>query len=343
MFTMMELFAGIGGFRIGFERAGFKTVYANDFDKRCKLVYDNYFGDGAMDLRDIKTIDPRDLPDADIITGGFPCQPFSKIGKLHGFSDARGTLIWYIANIIRAKNPRAFVLENVAHLLKHDGGYTFKRIMETLNDLGYTVHFDVLNTKHYGLPQDRKRVYIVGFRERVDFSFPERLPLKKTVGDLLERSEIHDYYYLSERYLSGLKAHKERHRERGHGFGYKVLDPEGISTALVVGNMGRERNLIKDTVKPESAVNRKGMPLNREGIRKLTVRECARLQGFPDEYSFEVPVTVGYRMMGNAVSVPVAEAVARTVKSSLLDAGVTGVADKDIIADRVNNGLEISV
>lgn len=320
VFTVVELFAGIGGFRLGFDRAkGFKTVYSNDFDAWCKQTFDNYFGEGSMDLRDIQKVDASEIPDCDVLTAGFPCQPFSKIGKLHGFADARGTLFWDVLRILKAKRPKAFVLENVAHLIRHDKGYTFERIRDGLeNDLGYKVYYQVLNTKDYGLPQDRKRIYMVGFREETDFKFPEPVELAIKVGDILEKDEVHDFYYMSQTYMDGLERHRKRHEDKGHGFGYRVLDPNGISTTCVVGNMGRERNLVQDKPKPEGTVNRTGAPLNDRGIRKLTVREYARLQGFPDDYQFPDKVTIAYKQIGNAVSVPVAEAVARELKKSLL-------------------------
>jgi len=317
-YRIAELFAGVGGFTLGFKNAGgFKTVYANDFDAWCKRTYDGYFGDGAMTLQDIQTVDENDIPDCDILTAGFPCQPFSKIGKLHGFADARGTLFWDVLRILKAKRPKAFVLENVANLVKHDGGKTFQVIKDGLeNELGYHVHYKVLNTKDYGTPQDRKRIYMVGFLEDVPFEFPEEVTLKTFVRDILEKEPVHDYYYMSQKYMDGLEKHKDRHAAKGHGFGYRVLDVNGISTTCVVGNMGRERNLIQDLPRP-GAVGRTGSPVNSRGIRKLTVREYARLQGFPDDYNFSDKVTVAYKQIGNAVSVPVAEAVALQVKKSL--------------------------
>lgn len=317
-----ELFAGVGGFTLGFKNAGgFKTVYANDFDTWCKKTYDGYFGEGAMDLRDIQAVHESEIPDCDIITAGFPCQPFSKIGKLHGFADARGTLFWDVLRILKAKQPKAFILENVANLVKHDKGNTFERIRDGLeNELGYHVYYKVLNTKDFGVPQDRKRIYMVGFKDDLAFSFPEPVVLDRFVGNILETEPVHDFYYMSQKYMDGLEKHRERHQQKGHGFGYRVLDPNGISTTCVVGNMGRERNLIQDVPRP-GAVGRTGSPVNRAGIRKLTVREYARLQGFPDDYNFSDKVTVAYRQIGNAVSVPVAEAVARQVKKSLELAG----------------------
>lgn len=319
IFTVVELFAGIGGFRIGFDKAGgFKTIYSNDFDKWCKTSFDGYFGEGSLDLRDIQKIDASEIPDCDVLTAGFPCQPFSKIGKLHGFADARGTLFWDVLRVLKSKQPKAFVLENVANLVNHDKGQTFERIRDGLeNDLGYHVFYKVLNTKDYGLPQDRKRIYMVGFKDEVDFEFPEPIELQKHVGDILEIEPVHDFYYMSQTYMDGLEKHRQRHENKGHGFGYRVLDPNGISTTCVVGNMGRERNLIQDKVRPAGSVNRTGAILNDRGIRKLTVREYARLQGFPDDYQFPDKVTVAYKQIGNAISVPVAEAVALKVKAAL--------------------------
>ena len=317
IYTVVELFAGVGGFRLGFDKAGFKTIYANDFDKNCKITYDSYFGKGSLDLRDIQKIHESEIPDCDVLTAGFPCQPFSKIGKLHGFADARGTLFWDILRVLQAKRPKAFVLENVANLVKHDRGHTFERIRNGLeNELGYHVYYKVLNTKEYGIPQDRKRIYIVGFKDEVDFKFPEPINLEKYMEDILETEPVHDFYYMSQKYMDGLEKHRQRHAEKGHGFGYRILDPKGISTTCVVGNMGRERNLVKDIPRP-GHVNRAGSPLNSKGIRKLTVREYARLQGFPDNYQFPDKVTVAYKQIGNAVSAPVAEAVAREIKKSL--------------------------
>lgn len=328
---IVELFAGVGGFTLGFKNVGgFKTIYANDFDNWCKKTYDGYFGEGAMDLRDIQAVHESEIPDCDILTAGFPCQPFSKIGKLHGFADARGTLFWDVLRILKAKRPKAFVLENVANLVNHDKGHTFATILDGLkNELGYHVHYQVLNTKDFGVPQDRKRIYIVGFQNDLPFSFPEPVPLNKFVGDILEENPVHDFYYLSQTYLDGLKRHQQRHQAKGHGFGFRVLDPTGISTTCVVGNMGRERNLIKDIPRPR-AVGRTGTPLNSEGIRKLTVREYARLQGFPDDYNFSDKVTVAYKQIGNAVSVPVAEAVAQKVKEALELAPKESIVKKQI-------------
>lgn len=323
---IVELFAGVGGFTLGFKNVGgFKTVYANDFDAWCKRTYDGYFGEGAMDLRDIQTVDVAEIPDCDILTAGFPCQPFSKIGKLHGFADARGTLFFDVLRILKAKRPKAFVLENVANLVKHDKGNTFERIRDGLeNELGYHMHYQVLNTKDYGAPQDRKRIYMVGFRDDVPFTFPEPIELKQFVGDILEKEPVHDFYYMSQKYMDGLEKHRVRHAAKGHGFGYRILDVKGISTTCVVGNMGRERNLIQDTPRP-GTVGRTGSPTNHAGIRKLTVREYARLQGFPDDYNFSDKVTIAYKQIGNAVSVPVAEAVARKVKESLSNSAATEI------------------
>jgi DNA (cytosine-5)-methyltransferase 1 len=317
-YTVIDLFAGIGGFRLGFKKAGFKTVFSSDFDKNCKISFDEYFGPGSLHLADIQELDPSEIPDADIVTAGFPCQPFSKIGKLHGFADARATLFWDLHRILKAKKPKAFVLENVKNLKAHDGGNTFNVIMKALEeDLGYTVYTHILNTKEFGVPQDRKRIYIVGFREKIQFEFPEPFELNTRVGNILEDS-ADSFYYLSQKYLNGLEKHKQRHQAKGHGFGYHILNNDAIASALVVGNMGRERNLIHGKPIAPGLVNKVGSPLNSRGIRKLTVREYARLQGFPDDYGFPVSVTAAYKQLGNAVSVPVVAAVAEKVKEALL-------------------------
>jgi DNA (cytosine-5)-methyltransferase 1 len=335
--TVIDLFAGVGGFRLGFEAAGFKTIFSSDFDKSCKITFDNYFGKDALYLKDIQELDASEIPDADVITAGFPCQPFSKIGKLHGFADARATLFWDLLRILKAKKPKAFVLENVKNLQSHDGGNTFKVIKEALeNELGYQVHTKILNTNQFGLPQDRKRIYIVGFREETDFNFPEPIELVFRVGDILELTDVDNFYYLSQKYLSGLEKHRQRHEAKGHGFGYRVLNDDSIASALVVGNMGRERNLIQGEIKPDGLVNSVGSPLNKSGIRKMTVRECARLQGFPEDYHFPVPVTTAYRQLGNAVSVPVVSAVAEQVKTALFK-------EKSLVEEPILEGLDLAV
>lgn len=319
--TFADLFAGIGGMRIGFERAGFNAVYSNDCDTRCKETYETNFGVGSLDCREIQDVASDEIPDVEIILAGFPCQPFSVIGKRMGFQDKRGNAFYELARVIKAKKPRVIVLENVQNIGWHDKGATMEIIKDVLeNQLGYFMNYKILNSKDFGLPQNRKRMYMVGFIEPVNFSFPKESHQHLNVGDILERDGIEDKYYLTQKYLEGLQKHKERHRGRGHGFGFEVLSTEGVANALVVGNMGRERNLINDKVLQDSYEegDDKALKRNREGIRRLTVRECARLQGFPDDYIFPVPFSVAYKQLGNAVSTSVAEAVAIQVREALL-------------------------
>lgn len=312
-----DLFCGIGGFRIGFEKAGFKNfVFSNDCDKWCKVTYEKNFGEDTLDNRSIESVGLNEIPDLDIILAGFPCQPFSMAGKMKGFDDARGHAFFNLAKIIKEKKPSIIVLENVKHIASHDKRRTMETIRDTLeNKLGYDMHYKILNAKDFGTPQDRNRMYMVGFRNPVDFQFPEPLSKSKTIADIIEKKEVDESYFLSQKYLEGLKKHKERHRAKGHGFGYEVLNSEGIAHALVVGNMGRERNLIQDIPRENfyKEGDDKAGTRNADGVRKLTARECARLQGFPEKFKIEVPISKAYAQFGNAVAVPVVEAVAKQI------------------------------
>jgi DNA (cytosine-5)-methyltransferase 1 len=308
--TAIDLFAGIGGIRLGLEQAGFDVIYSNDCDKFCKITFESNFND-KLDTRKIEDVPLSDIPDnIDLLTGGFPCQPFSLAGLRRGFDDPRGSLFSIVANIIKEKRPGAFLLENVKNLKRHDGGNTLRFIINTLrDDLGYFVPDPViLNSKFFGVPQGRERIYIVGFRNRVDFEFPVGSTRIPKLIDTLEEGVDDEFYFLSQKYLDCLIEHKNRHKEKGHGFGLEILEPEGISNTLVVGNMGRERNLVRD-LRSKIAYSK-----NDQGVRKLTIRECARLQGFPDNFSFEpVSRTQAYKQLGNSVSVPVIKAIAMNI------------------------------
>lgn len=309
-FKAIDLFAGIGGMRIGFEKAGFEIVYSNDIDKYACQTYRENFGE--IDERDITTVDPFSVPEFDILLAGFPCQPFSLIGKRDGLDDPRGRLFGEVVKFLNARKPRAFVLENVKNLVKHNKGQTYQHIKFALENAGdgYIVTEKILDSKNFGVPQHRERTYIVGIRNpHKEFPFPEKSSNKgKTkLSEVLEK-EISDKYYLSQKYYEGLIAHKERHAAKGSGFGCEILDPNGISNTIVCGNMGRERNLIQD--RPAS--------INRWGVRKLTERECARLQGFPDSFKIPVSTTQAYKQFGNAVSVPVAREMAKVLKKYLI-------------------------
>lgn len=303
------MFAGIGGMRLGFEQSGFKIVYSNDVDYYDCHTYRTNFGE--IDERDIREVDAKSVPEFDVLLAGFPCQPFSMIGKRDGLDDPRGQLFNEVVRFLDVRKPRAFVLENVKNLLKHGKGETYKFIKSALENAGggYTIFENILDSKNFGVPQHRERAYIVVIKNpHKPFPFPENslIPGKKHLRQILEKN-IADKYYLSQKYYEGLIAHKERHAAKGSGFGCEVLDPDGVSNTIVCGNMGRERNLIQD----------RPISINKWGVRKLTERECARLQGFPDSFKIPVSSTQAYKQFGNAVSVPVAKEMARKLKSYL--------------------------
>lgn len=311
----IDLFAGIGGIRKGFEDNGFEFLYSNDFDVHAAKTYKENFGE--IDTTDIRNIDERKLPNFDVLLAGFPCQAFSIAGLKKGFADTRGTLFFELERILAAKKPRAFLLENVRALESHDKGRTLKTILAVLeNKLKYDVHYKIINAKDFGVPQNRPRIYIVGFRKKTNFQFP--IGNSKTkLKQILEKS-VDPKYYISQKYFEGLERHKQRHASRGNGFGYQVLNPNEVSNALVVGGMGRERNLVRDR---PVLIWKEGMDKlqykNIFGIRKLTIRECARLQGFDDKFVFPVANTHAYKQLGNSVAIPVIRAIAREMKKHL--------------------------
>lgn len=312
-FKAIDLFAGIGGMRLGFEQAGFDIVYSNDIDHYACHTYRKNFGE--IDEKDIRLVDASSLPEFDVLLAGFPCQPFSMIGKRDGLNDPRGQLFNEVVRFLNERKPRAFVLENVRNLLRHNKGETYKFIKSALEKAGggYVIYENILDSKNFGIPQHRQRAYIVGIKNpEKEFFFPEKTSdqTKKTLSDILEKN-VSEKYYLSQKYYEGLLVHKKRHAAKGSGFGCEVLDLKGISNTLVCGNMGRERNLIQD--RPVS--------INKWGVRKLTERECARLQGFPDWFEIPVSTTQAYKQFGNAVSVPVAKEMAKTLKRYLRKQG----------------------
>lgn len=316
-YKAIDLFAGIGGMRLGFEKAGFEIIYSNDIDKYACQTYRTNFG--HIDERDIRTVDAKSVPEFDVLLAGFPCQPFSLIGKRDGLSDPRGQLFNEVVRFLNERKPRAFVLENVKNLLKHNKGETYKFIKSALENAGngYTVSEDILDSKNFGIPQHRERTYIIGISNpHKPFIFPHK-SFRKGIDkiSLVLEKKVQDRYYLSQKYYEGLIAHKERHANKGSGFGCEVLDRKGISNTIVCGNMGRERNLIQD--RPVS--------INKWGVRRLTERECARLQGFPDSFKIPVSTTQAYKQFGNAVSVPVAAEMAKNLKKFLTEQEASSV------------------
>ena len=317
-FRTIDLFAGIGGIRLGFEQTvRVENVFSSEIDKYACKTYESNFGDDPGN--DITKIDEKKLPVFDILLAGFPCQAFSVAGKRAGFEDTRGTLFFDVARIIKERQPKAFLLENVKGLTSHDKGKTFKTIMHVLeNDLGYHVHTQLLNAKDYGVPQKRERIYFVGFKKQTDFEFPQPKTLHTRVNDILEEQVVSSKYYLSDVYLESLRQHRKRHEAKGNGFGYEIIDSEGIANTIVVGGMGKERNLVYDYRLTDFVpkTNIKG-EINREFIRRMTPREWARLQGFPDNYTIPVSDAQAYKQFGNSVSVPVVNAIAGKVMTKL--------------------------
>ncbi|MDY0266268.1 MAG: DNA mismatch endonuclease Vsr [Methanimicrococcus sp.] len=320
-FTFIDLFAGIGGFRIAFQNLGGKCVFSSEWDKYAQQTYEKNFGE--VPFGDITKINERDIPDHDILCAGFPCQAFSIAGKRGGFEDTRGTLFFDVARIIKEKKPKAFFLENVKGLVSHDRGKTLKTILSTLReDLDYYVPDpQILNAKDFGVPQNRERIFIVGFRKDTGiekFVYPKPIKAKKTFEDVKEREEVSVKYYLSTQYLSTLRKHRERHLLKGNGFGYEIISDNSVANAIVVGGMGRERNLVIDNRLTNfiPVTNIKG-EVNREGVRRMTPREWARLQGYPDEFRIVVADVNAYKQFGNSVSIPAIQKTGKMITDLL--------------------------
>lgn len=328
MLKSIDLFAGIGGIRLGFEQAfdkELKTVFVSEWDEYAQKTYKANFADDFEIAGDITKISEEDVPDFDICLAGFPCQAFSLAGQRKGFEDdykgmSRGTLFFDVARICEKKKPKVIFCENVKGLTIHDKGRTFDIIKNTLREIGYTPFEHILNSKDFGVPQNRERIYIVAFRNDIapkEFIFPEPTDSSKRIKDILE-GPVPAKYYLSECYMQTLRDHKARHAAKGHGFGYEIRDWDDVAGAIVCGGMGRERNLIIDKRQTDltPTTHIKG-EINKEGVRKMTPREWARLQGFPDSYKLVLADVHLYKQFGNSVTIPVIKAIADKVKGVL--------------------------
>lgn len=333
-YKAIDLFAGIGGIRLGFDNAfkdQIETVFVSEWDKFAQETYSDNFQDDLVIQGDITKIKEEEIPAFDICLAGFPCQAFSLAGSRKGFADdykgmSRGTLFFDVARICEYHKPKVIFCENVKGLTIHDKGRTFKVITGTLEELGYTVFYKVLNSRDYGVPQNRERIYIVAFRNDIDsskFQFPEATDSTKTIRDIIEEEEVSVKYYLSTQYIETLKQHKARHEAKGNGFGYEIRSLDDVAGAIVCGGMGRERNLIIDKrLTNFTPITHIKGEVNREGLRKMTPREWARLQGFPDSYKLKLADTHLYKQFGNSVSVPVIQAIAEQIKRVLDDVEV---------------------
>ena len=320
-FTFIDLFAGIGGMRIAFQKLGGKCVFTSEWDKNSQQSYYENFGE--MPFGDITKINETEVPNHEILVAGFPCQAFSIAGFKGGFKDTRGTLFFDVARILEEKHPDAFFLENVKGLKGHDKGRTIDVILRTLrDDLGYYVPDpQIMNARDFGVPQNRERIFIVGFRNKAAanrFSYPKPLGVHTTIADILEKQEVSVKYYLSNQYLRTLINHRARHEAKGHGFGYEIIPNDGIANAIVVGGMGRERNLVVDKrLTNFTPVTHIKGTVNKKGIRKMTPREWARLQGFPDKFKIVVADASSYKQFGNSVAVPAIQATGRALLKAL--------------------------
>ncbi|MFJ8293221.1 DNA (cytosine-5-)-methyltransferase [Bacillus tropicus] len=307
-FTMIDLFAGIGGVRLAFQKAGGLSVFASEWDKFAAKTYKINYGEEPAG--DITQVPIEQIPEHNILLGGFPCQPFSQAGLKKGFEDTRGTLFFDIARILKVRKPQAFLLENVKQLKGHNKGKTLETILRVLReDLDYTVDFKVLRAADFGVPQNRERVYIVGFYnplggKEIPFKFPEPLNTPTKVGDILEK-KVDEKYTISDRLYQGHLRRKEEHKKKGNGFGFSLFNENSVYTNTISARYYKDGSEILIS---------QGEGKN---PRKLTPRECARLQGFPEEFLIPVSDTQAYRQFGNSVAVPVVEAIAKNMVEAI--------------------------
>ena len=304
-FTFIDLFAGIGGLRQAFESSGGKCLFSSEWNKFSQQTYEANFGE--IPHGDITEIDEKEIPDHDILVGGFPCQPFSiagvsaknHLGREHGFKDeTQGTLFFDVCRIIKEKQPSAFLLENVKNLKSHDKGNTFKVIVNALEkELNYDIHYKVIDAGKV-VPQHRERIFIVGFKEPLDFKFPELIDKRPVLGDVLE-DEVDDKYTLKDGTWNALQRHKAKHHAKGNGFGFNLANKKGIANTLSARYYKDGAEILIDQGK--------------KNPRRLTPRECARIMGFPEKFKIPVSDNQAYRQFGNAVVVPVVKEIAKAM------------------------------
>jgi len=324
----IDLFSGIGGIRLGFERACEKVgishecVFASDISRNACKVYVSRYGDKVNPLCDITKVDPNDIPDFDVMLGGFPCQAFSSAGHRMGFEDkTRGTLFFNILKILEAKKPKAFLLENVRGLITHKKGETMRTIIEALTELGYRTTYKMINSKDFGVPQNRPRVYIVGVmaepaeKEWADWPKPMPLENRPKLADVIEPGPLDQKFWLSKSYWNTLVRHKDRQAAKGHGFGYDIKTPEDIASTIMCGGMGKERNLLIDR-NPATPLREEA---NDQWIRFMTPTEWEALQGYPGGWTSAAPDSSRMNLLGNSVTVPVIEAVSGTLLKELIN------------------------
>jgi len=301
-FKFIDLFAGVGGIRLPFDEIDGECVFSSEIDKFARQTYQSNFGDEPHG--DITQIDPIEIPEFDLLLAGFPCQPFSQAGLQQGFNDTRGTLFFYIAKIIEQHLPSVVLLENVKRLKTHDKGNTFKVMKETLEDLGYTVSSQVLAAKDFGIPQNRERIYIVALKNNETFTFPNPTLKETKVGDILE-DVVPEKYTISDKLWEGHQRRKLEHKKKGNGFGYTLFNKDSSYTNTISARYYKDGSEI--LIDQGSNKN----------PRKITPREAARLQGFPESYKIVVSDVQAYKQFGNSVCVPVVRAISKQLEPIL--------------------------
>lgn len=299
----IDLFAGIGGIRLGFEEHFGNCVFSSEWDKFAQLTYKENFK--HTPTGDITKIHETMIPEFDILLAGFPCQPFSNAGLKKGFEDSRGTLFFDVARIVNHHKPKVIFLENVKGFKSHNKGQTFATVKRILEEMGYKIYSQVLNARDFGVPQNRERIYIIGFLDDVDFKFPE--PLNKTVkvGNILDK-KIDDKYTISDKLWAGHQRRKIEHKQKGNGFGYSMFNEDSDYTSTISARYYKDGSEILIEQKDKNP-------------RKLTPREAARLQGFPETFKIPVSDNQAYKQFGNSVCVPVINAIASSIKLALLN------------------------
>lgn len=314
-FKFIDLFAGIGGFRLAFQNLGGKCVFTSEWNPFSQKTYEANFGE--IPFGDITKIDENNVPNHDILLAGFPCQPFSiagvskkkSLGREHGFKDeAQGTLFFDIVRILEAKRPKAFMLENVKNLISHDKGNTFRVIRGALEEIGYSIHYQVLDGKYY-VPQHRERIIVVGFNKDVfngqeEFAFPKNPDKEQKIKNILE-IEIPEKYTLTNKLWDYLQNYAAKHKEKGNGFGFGLVNFEGVT-----------RTISARYYKDGSEIL---IPQEGKNPRRLTPRECARLQGYPDNFKIPVSDNQAYRQFGNSVVMPLIKAVGQNIVKVITD------------------------
>lgn len=300
-YKFIDLFAGVGSFRMAFESVGAKCVFSSEIDPCAQQTYEENHGERPHG--DITKIGAADIPDHDILCAGFPCQAFSQAGQRLGFDETRGTLFFDVARIIRYHRPRAFVLENVKNLVHHDGGRTFRVIYRTLTeDLGYHIHYTVLNAVKL-VPQKRERIFIVGFREPLDFEWPEIEDRNPKLRDVLD-PVVPDKYTVPDGTWAWMQRHRARHEAKGNGFGYRMGDPDGVANTIISSYMHDGSECVISQGEGKNP-------------RRLTPREVARLMGFPETFKLPDSDKEGWKQMGNSIVMPLAAEVAKAVVKTL--------------------------